>query len=137
MISSTWLSCTRSRLGAWQDWPVLENPRSMFQRAAFSRSPSVSTMFADLPPSSRQTRLTVWPPPRRPWRPAPVEPVNEIMSTSGWRDRASPTTLPRPMTRLKTPGGVPASSMTSARATPEAGEASDGFSTIVQPAAMP
>ena len=94
-------------------------------------------MFADLPPSSRQTRLTVWAAASPTLMPAPVDPVNEIMSTSGWRDRASPTTLPRPMTRLKTPGGVPASSITSAKATPEAGEASDGFSTIVQPAAMP
>ena len=136
-MSSTWLSCTSSRLGAWQDWPVLEKPRWMFQRAAFSRLPSVSTMFADLPPSSRQTRLTVRAAASPTLIPAPVEPVNEIMSTSGWGDRASPTTLPRPMTRLKTPGGVPASSITSARATPEAGEASEGFSTIVQPAAMP
>ena len=57
----------------------------MFQRAAFSRSPSVSTMLADLPPSSRQTRLTVRAAASPTLIPAAVEPVNEIMSTSGWR----------------------------------------------------
>ena len=77
-MSSTWLSCTSSRLGAWQDWPVLEKPRWMFQRAAFSRSPSVRTMFADLPPSSRQTRLTV--------RAAASPTVMPALGRSGERD---------------------------------------------------
>ena len=54
----------------------------------------------------------------------------------GMGDKASPTTLPLPITRLNTPGGVSASSMISAKATPLAGEASLGFSTMVQPAAM-
>ena len=136
-MSSIWLSCTSRRLGAWQDCPLLENPRWMLKRAAFSRSPSVSTMFADLPPSSRHTRLTVLAAASPTRTPASVEPVKETKSTSGWLDMASPTTLPRPMIRLKTPAGVPASSMISARATPEAGEASEGLRTIVHPAAMP
>ena len=96
----------------------------MFQRAAFSRLASVSTILADFPPSSRQTRLTVRAAASPTLIPAAVEPVNEIMSTSGWVDKASPTTLPLPVIRLNTPGGVSASSMISARATPLAGEAS-------------
>src|SRR5689334_22310702 len=47
---SSWLSCTSMRVGAWHDWPALKKPRWMFQRAAFSRSASGSTMFADFPP---------------------------------------------------------------------------------------
>ena len=77
-MSPTWLSCTKRRLGAWQDCPVLEKPRAMLNRAAFSRSPSVNTMFADLPPSSRQTRLTVCAAASPTRTPASVDPVNEI-----------------------------------------------------------
>ncbi len=68
-------------------------------------------------------------------RPARVEPVNETMSTLGWAAIASPTTGPTPLTRLKTPGGRPISSMTSARMNALMGATSLGFKTTVQPAA--
>ena len=48
---------------------------------------------------------------------------------------ASPTTGPTPLTKLKTPGGRPTSSMTSARMNALIGATSLGFSTTVQPAA--
>jgi hypothetical protein len=64
-----------------------------------------------------------------------VEPVNETMSTSGWEDIAAPTTLPLPITRLKTPGGTPASCIVSASKMAQSGDTSDGFRMEVQPAA--
>src|SRR4051794_27096192 len=48
---------------------------------------------------------------------------------------ASPTTGPVPVTRLKTPAGRPAASITSARMKALSGTISLGFSTTVQPAA--
>ena len=48
---------------------------------------------------------------------------------------AWPTPGPSPLTRLKTPAGTPAASMTSANTTPLKGAISLGFSTMVQPAA--
>ena len=67
--------------------------------------------------------------------PARVDPVNEIMSTSGWRTSASPTVSPKPVTRLNTPFGRPAASITSASAKALKGAISEGLSTTVQPAA--
>ena len=65
--------------------------------------------LADLPPSSSATRLT-----RRrrvaPIRlPTAVEPVKETRSTPGCSASAWPATGPRPVTRLNTPAGSPAS----------------------------
>ena len=67
--------------------------------------------------------------------PARVEPVNDIMSTSGWADSVAPTVGPSPLTRLKTPAGTPASSRISANKMALKGAISEGLSTIVQPAA--
>ena len=63
--------------------------------------------FGDLPPSSSATRFTVSAATAATRLPARVEPVNEIMSTSGCETSASPTSAPVPVTRLKTPGGKP------------------------------
>ena len=60
---------------------------------------------------------------------------NDTMSTSAWAAMASPTTGPTPVTRLNTPAGRPASSMTSARMKALIGATSLGFSTTVLPAA--
>ena len=49
-------------------------------------------MLADLPPSSRATRLTVPAATSATRLPARVEPVKQTMSTSGWAAIASPTT---------------------------------------------
>ena len=63
--------------------------------------------MADLPPNSSATRLTVAAATSATRLPARVEPVNETMSTSGWAAMASPTTGPKPDTRLNTPAGRP------------------------------
>ena len=68
-----------------------------------------------LPPSSSEIALTsVSPIARRSDRPTSVEPVNAILSTAGWRARASPMTPPGPLTTLRTPSGSPASAASSA-----------------------
>ena len=67
--------------------------------------------------------------------PALVEPVKDIISISLCEDIASPTVGPSPLTRLNTPAGTPASSRISANKIAFKGAISDGFKTIVQPAA--
>ena len=69
-------------------------------------------------------------------RPARVEPVKDTMSTLGCAAIASPTTGPTPLTRLKTPGGRPISSITSARMKALMGATSLGLRTTVHPAAI-
>jgi len=68
--------------------------------------------------------------------PARVDPVKDIIATSGWPERYWPTVGPSPLTRLNTPFGTAASCMISAKMMPLIGAISLGFSTIVQPAAM-
>jgi hypothetical protein len=65
--------------------------------------------------------------------PARVEPVIEIMSTSGCVASALPTSAPWPLTRLNTPAGTPASCTTSANSSALSGDSSLGFRTMVQP----
>ena len=62
--------------------------------------------------------------------------MNDIIAMSGWDDMATPTTGPSPLTRLKTPAGVPAACMISVKISAFSGAISEGFSTIVQPAAI-
>jgi hypothetical protein len=67
--------------------------------------------------------------------PARVEPVKDTMSISGWEESGAPTFGPSPLRRLNTPLGTPASCMTFAQSTALNGEYSEGFNTMVQPAA--
>ena len=67
--------------------------------------------------------------------PTAVEPVMDTMSTSGWVEKASPSSAPAPFTMLNTPAGAPASSMHSASRSAESGAYWLGLSTMVQPAA--
>ena len=88
---------------------------------ARSRSASASTTTPFLPPSSSDTRLS-----RRPARsamPLPVtdDPVNEMTAMSGLSTMASPTSAPEPVTRLTTPGGKPASAISSTRSVAQCG----------------
>jgi len=68
-------------------------------------------------------------------RPVAVEPVKAILSMSGCRLSASPTTEPRPLTTLKTPLGKPAASTSSVKRSVASGVFSAALKTIVQPAA--
>ena len=67
-----------------------------------------------LPPSSRHTRFTRAAADAWIARPVATEPVNEITSTCGCATTAAPTVSPTPWTTLNTPGGIPASSASSA-----------------------
>jgi len=66
-------------------------------------------------------------------RPVSTEPVKLIASTRGSLTRASPTTLPRPITRLNAPLGSPAREMISAIAQAEPGTRSAGLNTTQLP----
>src|ERR1700761_868875 len=99
---------------------------------ALVRSAPSRMMFGDLPPSSWLTRLTVGAARLATSMPARVEPVNEIMSISGCSLIAAPTSGPRPLSRLNTPFGTPASCRISAKISAEVGVNSDGFRIMVQ-----
>src|SRR5665213_1936997 len=92
--------------------------------------------FGDLPPSSWLTRLTVGAARLATSMPARVEPVNEIMSIFGCSLMAAPTSGPRPLIKLNTPFGTPASWRISAKISAEVGVNSLGFRLMVQPAAI-
>ncbi len=70
------------------------------------RSASSSTMVADLPPSSRNSRFNVAAPFSMIRRPTAVEPVNEIRSTFGDSVSSSPTRWSEAVTTLTTPAGM-------------------------------
>ena len=126
---------TSMRVGALHDWPEFVHMPARSRVMTSSKSASSRMMFADLPPSSCATRFTVGAALRATSMPARVEPVNDIMSTSGCDASGTPTLTPSPFTRLNTPAGTPAASMISAKMIAFSGATSDGLSTIVQPAA--
>ena len=126
---------TNIRDGALHDCPVLLYMCKTPRVTAASRSASFKIMFGDFPPSSCVTRFTVGAAFCATKDPARVDPVNDIMSTSGCLDNAVPTPGPSPFTILKTPAGTPASCMISAKIYDDSGATSLGFSTIVQPTA--
>jgi len=63
-------------------------------------------------------------------------PVNAIRATSADAASALPVISPHPLTRLTTPGGQPASSMSETSRNIDSGVNSDGFNTQVFPKAM-
>src|SRR5256885_985393 len=67
-------------------------------------------------------------------RPTSVEPVNAILSMSGWFTISSPV-RPSPVTTLSTPGGSPASCAISAKHSAVSGVNSAGFQTTGFPPA--
>ena len=69
--------------------------------------------MADLPPSSRKTRLSVAAPFSMIRLPVTVEPVNEIRSTLGESVSSSPTRWSDDVTTLTTPAGMSVFSATS------------------------
>jgi len=111
--------------------------KKLVMKADESKSASLHTMKGDLPPSSRVTRLSLfsW---QLAWMylPTAVDPVNVILSTSSCRISASPALLPYPGTTFKTPGGNPASIASSASFKAVKGVFSEGFNTVVHPAAV-
>ncbi len=140
MIMFTNVSCTERwtnrRLPAVHTCPDAPHTPAMAAAAAASRSASGKTMNGLLPPSSRLTRFTRAA--AAAWMALPVatEPVNDTASMAAEVTRAAPTTSPTPWTTLKTPGGIPASSASSAMRTADMGVCSAGFSTTLLPALM-
>ena len=67
--------------------------------------------------------------------PTSVEPVNAIMSTSGWRPSAWPAVSPKPGTTCRTPSGIPASVASSASRRTLSGDCSAGLRTTLFPVA--
>src|SRR5262245_24919066 len=65
-------------------------------------------------------------------RPTVVEPVNEIMSTSGASTSASPIAGSEPQTKFSTPGGSTSFTMRQSAPTPR-GSPGAGFTTTVLP----
>ena len=124
---------TRIRDRAQQSWPALPKTALGAAAAARSRSASAKIRLADLPPSSRVTRLIVCAAPSITRRPTSVEPVNPILATSGWAMSRSPTTEPGPTSTLTTPKGRPASRASSAKRSAVSGVSSAGFRTTVLP----
>ena len=123
------------RVGALHDWPTLRKPAATPAATARAKSASGRMTLGDLPPSSCATRLTVGAAACATSTPARVEPVIEIMSTSGCAAIAAPTCGPSPLTRLNTPAGTPASCITCAKSRALRGDSSLGLRTTVHPAA--
>ena len=92
-------------------------------------------MFADFPPSSSTTRLTV--PAASAWiaRPAPSPPVKLTMSIRGLSTSSRDASMPSPVTTLTTPAGRSDSAMISASASIVSGVWGGAFTTAVHPAA--
>ncbi|MNW00386.1 hypothetical protein D3C71_1958720 [compost metagenome] len=68
-------------------------------------------------------------------QPTGVEPVKVSLSMPGWLAMAAPTTLPRPLTMLTTPSGIPACCTSSAKRRADSEVSSAGLTTTVQPTA--
>src|SRR6266571_7027959 len=66
-------------------------------------------------------------------RPVSIDPVKLIAATSRWFTMVSPTTDPGPMTRLKTPTGMPALARISVSAQAQPGVHCAGLNTTVLP----
>src|SRR5437660_1283343 len=95
----------------------------MAPSTAASRSASSKTMKGALPPSSRESFLTV--PAHWAMRifPISVEPVKESLRTMGLEVSSAPISVAEPLTTLSTPRGRPARAASSASATAENGGA--------------
>ena len=131
--SSDRLAGTRIRVRALQIWPLLDRLADRIPVATAAGSASARMMAADLPPSSRLTRLRSAPHACATRRPAAVEPVNDTLSTPGWATRCAPSS-PSPGSTLTTPGGSPISSSMSASSSASSGDSGAGLSTTQQPA---
>ena len=91
-------------------------------------------MTGALPPSSRCVRLVPLTAAVSTFSPLAMEPVSEIIATSGCEISGAPTVLPRPQTMLTTPGGN-SSAQIVASLSAVSGVCSEGLSTTVLPAA--
>jgi len=120
-----------------QPWPAtVAVPNAAVAAARPKSTTSSSTIEADLPPSSRNTLVTLADAAAITRRPVAVEPVKLTMSTRGSPVSSSPMAGSLDVTTLNTPAGMSVCSATNRpRARPHHGVSGAGFSTTVQPAA--
>ncbi len=126
-------SVTISRDDAVQRCPVEKYAPCTAQLTAVARSASSRITSGFLPPISSWTfaiRAIAF---AAMLRPVSTEPVKLMPATSGLVTIVSPTTEPRPITRLNTPAGKPAFARISAIAHAQPGTRSAGFMTTVLP----
>ena len=135
ITSSAFVSGTSSRLVIAQPWPAWEQMVKLATIAARPRSASSRTMYADLPPSSRNTFFTVSLAAAMMRRPTAVEPVKLTMSTRGSVVSTSPTSTALDEITLRTPGGRSVSAAMRANDWVTHGVSGGPFTTTVQPAA--
>ena len=104
--------------------------------AAIEKSASSRTMAADLPPSSRNTRLSVSLAAAMIRRPVAVEPVNVTTSTSGLVVSTAPTSGSDELSTFTTPAGMSVwLAINSPSASVTRGVSGAPFNTTVHPAA--
>ena len=136
--STTWsntLLCAYRREPAAQTWPALKKMALAAPPTTASMLASGSTITGDFPPSSSDTRLRVSVADLLISLPTGVEPVKATLSTPGCATSAAPVVSPIPVRMLTTPGGKPASVISSPSRSADSGVCSAGFSTQVQPQA--
>ncbi len=122
-----------TRDAAVQRCPVVPNALHRIPSVARSRSASARTTTPFLPPISRESRLSRCPAVAAIDLPVADDPVNEITPISGELTIASPTSAPVPVTRLTTPGGTPASAISSTSSVAQWGVSLAGLNTTVLP----
>ena len=128
--------CTYIRLAAVQASPPLRILASIAPSTAWSRSASPNTISGALPPSSMLVRNTLSAACSISLRPTSVDPVNDSLRARPSRISGS-ITPPESLVvmTLSTPGGRPASVISSACFSIDSGVCEAGLITIVQPAA--
>ena len=124
---------TKIRLRAQQSWPVFANTAHIERSTHVSMSASANTTFADLPPSSSETRVMLRAASAMIADPISVEPVNPTLETRGSVTSALPTLDPGPGRTDIVPSGSPASARISASRSSESGVSDAGLTTIVFP----
>ena len=117
---------------ARQTWPAFSNAPAKMPGATVLTSASSSTIEASLPPSSSEMRFRVSAAADITLVPVAVEPVNEILRTSGWWVSASPRSLLSAIT-LSTPFGS-TSLTSSAKRSDDSGVVGATLTTSVLPA---
>src|SRR6202000_242951 len=127
---------TTSRVVIAQPCPAcMDAVNADIEHAPF-RSASSSTTNADLPPNSRNTRLTVTAASLITLRPVAGAPVTETMSTRGSLASSAPTLWSLEVTMLTTPGGKSVcSAMSSPNTAAHQGVSGAGLRTTVLPEA--
>src|ERR1039457_4627013 len=121
------------RLVAVQRWPVVPKPPQSPPSMARSRLASSSTIIGFLPPNSSEQCLKLLAAVAPTIRPTAEEPVSEMARTVGCSVSGVPTSVPKPVTTLITPFGMPASVSACTRLKVESGVSCAGLITQVLP----